>query len=137
MCLNAVTAEFEAGKVLLPRTAPSLSTYRNELLAFPGSKFCDQVDSTTQALDHLKTRSGVEIWAKLGERRVPVCLTAKAFQQFDNIGGGPGNCRARSIRPATLLSELRLSPQFSMCAVTVVPRKAVVRWEGLNLHTQI
>lgn len=65
MRLHAVTAEFEAGKVLLPTDAPWRAAYVNELISFPGSKYDDQVDSTTQALDHLKTKSGAELWAKL------------------------------------------------------------------------
>jgi len=67
MRLYAQTAEFENGKVLLPRDTPWLSDYKRELTSFPGSKFDDQVDSTTQALEHLKTHRDLEIWAKLGE----------------------------------------------------------------------
>jgi len=54
MRLYSQTAEFESGNVLLPKHAPWLSEYVTELLAFPGSKHDDQVDSTTQALDYLK-----------------------------------------------------------------------------------
>lgn len=52
--LYAQTALFENGRVLLPRDAPWLTDYVNELTSFPGSKHDDQVDSTTQALQHLK-----------------------------------------------------------------------------------
>lgn len=65
MRLHAVIAEFEAGKVLLPTEALWSAVYVNELISFPGSKFDDQVDSTTQALDHLRTKNDVELWAKL------------------------------------------------------------------------
>ena len=67
MHLYAQTALFENGQVFLPEQAPWLDDYRRELLSFPGSKYDDQVDSTTQALDHLKNKnSKLEIWAKLG-----------------------------------------------------------------------
>ena len=55
MRLHAQTAVFENGRVLLPSRAPWLSEYINELTSFPGARHDDQVDSTTQALDHLRT----------------------------------------------------------------------------------
>lgn len=64
--LYAQSAEFENGKVLLPRSAPWLDEYVRELTSFPGSKFNDQVDSTTQALEHMKANRSYEIWARLG-----------------------------------------------------------------------
>jgi predicted phage terminase large subunit-like protein len=51
--LYAQTATFESGHVFLPKSAPWLADYLNELAAFPGSKFDDQVDSTTQALEYM------------------------------------------------------------------------------------
>jgi predicted phage terminase large subunit-like protein len=57
MRLHAQTAIFENGRVLLPRRASWLSDYINELTSFPGSRHDDQVDSTTQALDHLRSHS--------------------------------------------------------------------------------
>lgn len=45
--LYAQTAEFESGHVLLPRSAPWRDAYMRELTTFPGSKYDDQVDSTT------------------------------------------------------------------------------------------
>jgi predicted phage terminase large subunit-like protein len=53
MRLHAQTAVFENGRVLLPAKAPWLADYVNELTGFPGSRYADQVDSTTQALDYL------------------------------------------------------------------------------------
>jgi predicted phage terminase large subunit-like protein len=50
--LHTQTVAFESGHVLLPKRAPWLSAYLEELLAFPGSKFDDQVDSTSQALEY-------------------------------------------------------------------------------------
>lgn len=65
MRLHAQTDLFEAGRVLLPKEAPWLNDYVAEITGFPGTKFDDQVDSTTQALDHMRVPSGLEIWAKL------------------------------------------------------------------------
>ena len=63
--LYAQTAEFEGGRVLLPRSAPWLEEYVRELTSFPGSKYDDQVDSTTQALEHLKTHRSMLVWEGL------------------------------------------------------------------------
>ncbi len=63
--LYAQTAEFESGRVLLPRSAAWRDAFVRELTTFPGSKYDDQVDSTTQALDHLKTNRSLLVWAKL------------------------------------------------------------------------
>jgi predicted phage terminase large subunit-like protein len=62
MRLNAQTAPFENGSVLLPRNAPWLADYIAELTGFPGSRHGDQVDSTTQALDYLRTTFARENW---------------------------------------------------------------------------
>ena len=50
MRMHAQTGFFEQGRVFLPSQAPWLDDYRMELLAFPLSKYDDQVDSTSQAL---------------------------------------------------------------------------------------
>ena len=52
MRLHAQTALFESGNVLFPKSASWLPEYLRELAAFPGGKFDDQVDSTTQALEY-------------------------------------------------------------------------------------
>lgn len=55
---NAVTGMFEAGNVWLPHPAvfPWVYTYMNEMTAFPKGAHDDQVDSTTQALLHMKKK---------------------------------------------------------------------------------
>ena len=65
MRLHAQTAEIENGRILLPRSAPWLAEYVRELTSFPGSKYDDQVDSTTQALDHLASNNSLLVWARL------------------------------------------------------------------------
>ena len=69
MRLHAQTAMFENGIVHLPREAPWLHDYVQELTSFPGSKFDDQVDSTTQVLDYLRVDNSLEVWMKLGQQR--------------------------------------------------------------------
>ncbi|MDP9052012.1 MAG: phage terminase large subunit [Acidobacteriota bacterium] len=53
MRLDAQSIKFESGRVFLPVQAPWLVEYVNELTGFPGSKYDDQVDSTSQALEYL------------------------------------------------------------------------------------
>jgi predicted phage terminase large subunit-like protein len=51
MRLHAQSVRFEAGEVLLPERAPWLDDdFLDELLAFPGGRYDDQVDALTQAL---------------------------------------------------------------------------------------
>lgn len=53
----AQSARFESGQVHVPSNAPWLAEWLNELLAFPRGRHDDQVDSTSQALDHLSARA--------------------------------------------------------------------------------
>src|SRR5207248_3245370 len=75
--LYAQTALFENGRVLLPHSAPWLRDYIKELTGFPASRYDDQVDSTTQALQYLKERSSsLAVWDRLARnidniRRLP------------------------------------------------------------------
>lgn len=57
MRLHAQTATIENGFVHLPRTAPWLDVYLQELTTFPRSRHDDQTDSTSQFLDWLKQGS--------------------------------------------------------------------------------
>jgi predicted phage terminase large subunit-like protein len=67
MRLRAQTDKFQSGKVLLPSSAPWLAEFIRELTTSPGTKFDDQVDSITQALDYLSsTNRSLETWIKLG-----------------------------------------------------------------------
>lgn len=54
MRLHSVTGMIENGFVFLPTEASWLSGYLHELTTFPGSKYDDQTDSTSQALDWAK-----------------------------------------------------------------------------------
>ena len=69
MRLNAQTPAFEQGLVYLPISAPWLYEYVKELTGFPGSKYDDQVNSTAQALHHMRSQSQIMVWRKLGENK--------------------------------------------------------------------
>ena len=60
MRLYAQAAIFEGGYVHLPAGAPWLDDYIRELTSFPGGKYADQVDATTQALAFARGNNNVE-----------------------------------------------------------------------------
>jgi predicted phage terminase large subunit-like protein len=64
--LHSRSALIEAGKLILPASAPWLVEYERELMGFPGAKFDDQVDSTVQALDYMSKYSSVDAFAQMG-----------------------------------------------------------------------
>jgi len=67
MRLHAQAIGFENGLVFLPRHAFWLTDYVNELTTFPGAKYDDQVDSTTQALGYMRDKNtSLAVWEKLG-----------------------------------------------------------------------
>src|ERR1700722_6665604 len=68
MRLHAKTDLFENGRVLLAKSAPWFAAYVSELTGFPGTRYADQVDSTTQALDYLRNNSGLFFWARLAAK---------------------------------------------------------------------
>jgi predicted phage terminase large subunit-like protein len=51
--MNAQTARIEAGSVHLPRKAPWLDDFFAEILAFPASRYNDQIDALSQALNYV------------------------------------------------------------------------------------
>lgn len=54
----AVTYRFQAGNIYLPTSTscPWITEYEQELTAFPNGPYDDQVDATTQALEHFEGR---------------------------------------------------------------------------------
>lgn len=68
MRLHAQTAVFENGRVLLPSRAPWLSDYVSELTGFPGTRHDDQIDSTTQALDHPRLKKSMYVAPEVLEK---------------------------------------------------------------------
>ncbi len=77
MRLHAQTDLFENGQIYVPNQSPWVLDYRLELTSFPGSKYDDQVDSTTQALDYIRTNYGskLAIWRRLGEICHPAVMS--------------------------------------------------------------
>lgn len=64
--MQARAAMFETGKIFLPKAAEWLPGYLEEMLGFPNTRYNDQVDSTSQALDFLQQR-----FAEYPARRLP------------------------------------------------------------------
>ncbi len=58
--MSVASAKFEAGQVYSPERARWLAEVEAELFSFPGSRFDDQVDSISQALNH--DRSALWTW---------------------------------------------------------------------------
>jgi predicted phage terminase large subunit-like protein len=56
--MNAHTAKIEAGCVHIPRRASWLEDFRSEIMAFPASKYDDQIDALSQALDRAFIHKG-------------------------------------------------------------------------------
>jgi predicted phage terminase large subunit-like protein len=56
MRLHSVSSTIENGFIYLPQEADWLADYLHELTTFPSAKHDDQADSTSQALDWVKTR---------------------------------------------------------------------------------
>ena len=66
--MSIASAIFEAGQVHLPERALWLPEFESELFSFPGSRYDDQVDSVSQALNHGRSSSLWE-WIRLGEMK--------------------------------------------------------------------
>lgn len=61
------SVKFESGRVKLPQQAYWLREFKLELTSFPSSRFADQVDAVTQALDYLEKRMdepGIFVWMR-------------------------------------------------------------------------
>lgn len=59
MRMHSSTSTIESGRVLLPEQAVWLDVFTHELATFPRSKYDDQADSVSQALDWMRQRSAV------------------------------------------------------------------------------
>ena len=66
--MNAQTARIEAGSVLLPRKAHWLDDFFQEVLAFPASRYTDQIDALSQALNYVFNRPSFEMPIGLGPK---------------------------------------------------------------------
>ncbi len=72
MRLNSVTSTIADGSVHLPDEAEWLDEYRHELATFPKGRYDDQCDSTSQALNWVKTscRNYDCEWMKRGAEKI-------------------------------------------------------------------
>lgn len=62
----AVQPLFQAYQIYMPDGAPWLQSYADELCAFPRGRHDDQVDATSQALNHLCNPDAMKLLASLG-----------------------------------------------------------------------
>ena len=76
--MSIASAKFEAKQVSFPEHASWLVDLEAELFAFPGSKFDDQIDSISQALNNGHTE--VWTWAKFGELDIQFLPTPWTYQ---------------------------------------------------------
>jgi len=95
MRMHSVTSTIENGFVYLPDEAEWLADYQRELVTFPKGKFDDQCDSTSQALDWLKTGLKFENFLRLFKH---LAEKDKSAQDDKPIEGNP----ARSDKQAKL-----------------------------------
>ena len=65
--MSTASAKFEARQVYLPERASWLPELEAELFSFPGSKYDDQINSISQALNNGHTK--LWSWIKLGQSR--------------------------------------------------------------------
>jgi predicted phage terminase large subunit-like protein len=61
--MSTASIRFEAGQVYLPTRAPWLADLEAELFSFPGSRYDDQIDSISQAINHPST---IASWLRFG-----------------------------------------------------------------------
>jgi predicted phage terminase large subunit-like protein len=55
--MSIQSAKFESGRVHLPKDAPWLKDFEDELFAFPNGRHDDQIDAVSQALAHQFSQS--------------------------------------------------------------------------------
>ncbi len=78
------SAKFEAKQVYLPERASWLSDLEAELFAFPGSRYDDQIDSISQALNNGHTT--LWSWIKLGRSNIASLPTASTYtSRYQNV----------------------------------------------------
>jgi predicted phage terminase large subunit-like protein len=86
--LSIASALFEAGQVHFPERARWLPKLEVELFSFPGSRYNDQVDSISMALNHVKS-SPVWIWKRLEQAlAAPSFVSRPSLSSFSSPFGG-------------------------------------------------
>ena len=79
----AQSAKIEAGQVVLPKDAPWLDAFQNEILAFPHGRHDDQVDSLSQYLGWFRSPTSFSI----DDCHIVVSETARAYRNDPMLGG--------------------------------------------------
>jgi predicted phage terminase large subunit-like protein len=120
----AAAAYFEAGRVFFPAGAPWLADFQDELASFPNASLHDDgVDSTTLALNRLKSKPGLTWVEWIKKKALPQPRTAIPPKQLDAppkhvvqccpvrylqrtpVGDRCGNCGAPWTLPAVLIID--------------------------------
>lgn len=101
---HAVNPLFESGRIFFPVNERWMADYLHELELFPSSKFNDQVDSTTQALTYLRSRTYgggilgvVKMLQKMANRgepayKAPAAVLTEAGGQVVSVRDKPAKC---------------------------------------------
>jgi predicted phage terminase large subunit-like protein len=147
MRLYAQTATIENGFVYLPREASWLAEYVHELTTFPKSKYDDQVDSTSQALDWVKRASrhsnvlhyNYREWVleRYHMRHSPVAIAEEFRLPLDLVQGWID--REQSRPPQTALAVLDMLKETtrefcSFCGRELEFDSPISTWCGLKYH---
>lgn len=77
-----VSAMIEAGRVYLPSDATWLAEFKSEMLAFPNSRFDDQVDALSQLLEWIRRRDAIAI---------PINASPEVYTADENGGSWSGS----------------------------------------------
>jgi transposase InsO family protein len=137
------SAKFEAQQVFLPERASWLAELETELFSVPGSRYDDQIDSISQALNNGHTK--LWSWKKLGQQKNTFrpCATAPdvlgSFPDHFIVDDVTRECLAaipetsisgrRVARELTALIEGRGKPQMIVSDNgTEFTSNAVLRW---------
>lgn len=88
---SAVSPLVEAGKVFLPKSAPWLADFMEEVSTFPASPHDDTVDAMSQALNYLRGARGMDDSDRAFQQRANEYLAAQA--RVGHAGGRSSSSR--------------------------------------------
>lgn len=91
--MHSVTSTIEGGFVHLPDKASWLADYLHEMITFPRGRYDDQCDSTSQALDWVKTASSYEGFERLLKHMAQTAASPKLGKEVEPCP----SCGSRSI----------------------------------------
>lgn len=125
---HAVSPLVEAGRVFLPKAAPWLADFLDELSTFPAGAHDDIVDSTTQALNYLRTSSasyGLLEMMKMLAAKPKLAAEITPAGKPQNVASEPDRPRCPD-HPESLLQRIPKGLRCAQCGVQFVwpPRKA-------------